>query len=555
MAIRVNHNKPVVISPIYTAKIAGTFAPHEFIKETLAAPLWTPLQATAKVTITEGTKTFTEDDVIDLVIYACGDQRNMHAETTLKDIFDATLIYYDKAKASQMGVNDLFAVQAGIIEKLPMPSPTIIYSPATDVIPTAREFLGGHCTPEKFFASLAFFVRTSTLGFYFANEGTFDAFKVWFDAQCQTFQSAGLTTPETNQILADFQSTKLDNLTEAFMLRVNDNENNEDYSFARILVALLMNYTKQVSNAECGCLPFCLSELYCPRTVVMVNVEKHSRASAKAVRDEWDMINDALRMKLNIMSKNKLARLTATQRSLKKIASAAANASALLKGAQRAARMKFSKSSPKTIDMTRIIRKIINKMTFVAKSENVYHSTKSSYQKANRRDPDDYNKPGKLQRISYKPDIHLYIDTSGSVSEQNYQDAVKACIKMAKAINVNLYFNSFSHMLSTCTKLKCQDRTNAEIYNAFTKVPKVTGGTDYEQIWHYINKSKKRGKELSILMTDFEWSAPNHFVKHPRNLYYIPLSHMDWASMVKNAGYFCTSMTHIDPNHRRKLLF
>lgn len=555
MAIRVTNNKPVVISPVYTAKIAGAFLPNEFIKETIAAPLWEPLQANTVVTMTDGSKTMTADDVIDLVINACGDTRNIQAETMLKDVYDATLVYYDKQKANAMGINELFAVQAGITEKLPMPSPTIIYSPSTDVIPVAREFLGGKCTPEKFFASLAFFARTSTLGFYFANENTFNAFKVWFDAQCQALQSAGLTTPETNQILADFQKTKLDNLTEAFMLRTKDSDNNEEYSFARIFVALLMNYTTQVSNAECGCLPFFLSELYCPRTVVMVNVEKHSRASAKAVRDEWDMINDAIRMKLNIISKNKLARLTATQRSLKKIAGAAANANALLKGAQRAARMKFSKTSPKTIDITRIIRKIISKMTFVAKSENVYHSTVASYQKANRRDPDDYNKAGKLQRISYKPDIHLYIDTSGSVSEQNYQDAVKACIKMAKALNVNLYFNSFSHLLSSCTKLRCQDRSSAEIYNEFAKISKVTGGTDYEQIWHYINKSRKRRKELSILMTDFEYSAPNHFVKHPRNLYYIPLSHMDWDYMVRSAGHFCTSMTHIDPNQRRKLLF
>lgn len=555
MAITIQNNKPITLSPIYSSKIAGPFSPHTYIGETLAKPLWTPFQANTPVTIKNGTNPMTEDDIIDLVIKSCGDSRHMPSEDLLKEILNGTLVYYDKKSAAMMSANELFAVQAGVQEKLPMPTPTIIYSPATDVIPTAREFLGGKCTPEKFFASLAFFARPATLGFYFANERTFDAFKTWFDTQCQSLQSAGLTSPDTNKILADFQAVKLDNLTEAFLLRQTDQQNNEEYSFARIFIAFLMNYTTQVSNAEFGCLPFFLGELYCPRTVVLVNVEKHSRASAKAVRDEWDMVNGALRSKVNVISKNALSKLTATQRSLKKIASSAAQANSMLKNAQRAKRMKFSKTQPKVVDMARIIRKVISKMAFVAKSENVYKCTKTSFLKANRRNPDDYNKPGQLQRITYKPDIHLYIDTSGSVTEQNYQDAVRACINMAKTMNVNLYFNSFSHVLSSCTKMRCKDKSVAQIYNEFIKTPKVTGGTDYEQIWHYINKSRVRSKELSIIMTDFEWWAHNNYVKHPKNLYYIPLSHMDWDNMVRCAESFCKSMMHNDPNCRSKLLF
>lgn len=553
MAVTVSNNKPAVLSPVYSAKIAGDYEPHEFIRDTIVKPLFTPFSGNGTANIQANNSQLSEDDIIDLVISSCGDQINMTTETALKELYHQTLVYYDKAP--QMGINDLFSVQAGVSQGLPMPTQTVIYTPASDVIPSARELLGGQCDPEKFFASLTFFARPDMLGFYFANETTFDAFKTWFDSQCQPLQTAGLTSADTNQILADFQNVKLDNLTEAFSLRASDDENNEEYSFARIFVSFLMLYTQQVSNAEFGCLPFSLKELYCPRNVVLVNVEKHSRASAKAVRDEWEMIDKATKMKINLVSKNKLNKLTAVPRSLKKIAGGAVAAQQQLAGAQRAKRMKFSHSSPKTVDLTRIIKKVMDKMAFVAKSENVYRSTTTTFQKPNRRDPDDYNKPGKIQKMHYKPDIHLYIDTSGSVSEKNYQDAVKACIKMAKKLNVNLYFNSFSHCLSTCTKLNCKDRTLTDIYAEFAKVPKVTGGTDYEQIWHYINKSRKRQKEISIIMTDFEWSAPNRFVKHPKNLYYIPLSHMDWDMMTHAAEYFCNSMMHIDTNIRRHLLF
>ncbi len=553
MAITATNNKPAVLSPIYSAKLTGDYNPTEFIKSTIVDPLYTPLIAGAKATIQANGRSVSANDIIDMVLDACGDTINLTAEDALKELYNSTLVYYDKAK--QMGVNDLFAVQAGASQKLPMPSPTVIYTPAADVIPTARELLGGQCDPEKFFASLAFFARPNMLGFYFANEAAFDAFKTWFDTMCQPLQASGFTTGDTNQILADFQNTKLNNLTESFALRENDSDNNEEYSFARIFVAMLMEYTKQVSNAEFGVLPFTLMELYCPRNIVLVNVEKHSRASAKQVRDEWDMIANALNMQIKMVSKNKLAKLTAIPRSLKKIAGAAATANAIVQGVQKAQRLRFSKTRPKTVDLTRIIKKIMDKMQWVAKSENVYKSVKPTYQKSNRRDPDDYNKMGRIIKTQYKPDIHLYIDTSGSVSEENYQDAVKSCINLAKKLNVNLYFNSFSHELSPCTKLRCKDRTLKEIYLEFQNVDKVTGGTDYTNVWNYINVSRKRQKEISVLMTDFEFYAPSRYIKHPRNLYYIPLSGMDWDCMVRSAESFCDSMMHNDPGIRNHLLF
>ena len=207
------------------------------------------------------------------------------------------------------------------------------------------------------------------------------------------------------------------------------------------------------------------------------------------------------------------------------------------------------------VDMTKLIKRVIDNMANVAKSENTFKSSKMTFARPNRRDPDDFNKQGKMISTKYKPDIHLYIDTSGSISERNYQDAVKACIAMAKKLNVNLYFNSFSHCISQCTHLHTKDKSKSKIYKEFQKVPKVTGGTDFEQVWNYINRSPKRRRELSIMMTDFGYSAPNHYVRHPKNLVYIPCSHMNWDSIVDDAKYFLNSMQHIDPACRKKILF
>ena len=93
------------------------------------------------------------------------------------------------------------------------------------------------------------------------------------------------------------------------------------------------------------------------------------------------------------------------------------------------------------------------------------------------------------------------------------------------------------------------------IYTQFQKIPKVGGGTDYEQIWNYVNASRKRRRELSLIITDFEYTAPRRFVKHPKNLFYVPCSNMDWRSITHYAESFCRSAAHIDPAIRSHLLF
>ena len=550
--MQVSNQKPAVLSPVYKSVITGDMKPQDFIKETLATPLFNPLIASAPVTMTgSGNTPITDDDIVNYVINCCGNTVNPTAEAAAKEIFSKTMVYFDKN--TPLNIQNLFPIQAAVKEKLPFPTPVCVYTPAIDVIPASKEFLAGQCDYEKFFACLAFYARPNTLGFYFANDAAFDAFKTWFAAQVLIISA---TLPAaTNQLCTDFNNLKLDNLTESLILRNHDGENNEEASFARVLISYMLQYTKAVSPAEFGILPFELGELYCPKSVVFVNVERHARATAKMVADEWNLINSSLNMKVNVISNRKLSRLTATARSLQNIAAKAAMANTQGSGIQRAANIRFRKTEPTSVDLARIIKKVMDKMAFVAKSENIYKATKMTFAKPNRRDPDDFNKMGNSVSTKYKPDIHLYIDTSGSISERNYQDAVKACIKMAKKLNVNLYFNSFSHCMSQCTHLNTKDRGLAQIYAEFQRVPKVHGGTDYEQIWHYINKSPKRRREISIIMTDFEWTPPNRYVKHPKNLYYIPCSHMNWDSITRNAMDFCKSMAHIDPLCRSKLLF
>lgn len=549
------NQKPVVLAPEYTDQIKKDLDVKDLLKQAVVNPLFTPLIPNQPVTMTANGTSYDADSIADLMSRCCGDVLDVMAEQSVKTILGQTMVNYNPN--TNLGVIEMFPVQSGTAAKLPEPDgSSVIYTPATDVIPMARQFLAGTGSYDSFFASLAYYARPETLGFYFVNELAFDSFIQWFTQQMSMLST--VLTPDVNKLASDFMQLKLPGLTESLILRNTDGESDEPLSFARLIINLLMQYTNVAGPAEYGILPFNLRELVYPHTIVFVNVERHSRATAKQVSDEWKIINNALQNKNRpkMISNNSLRRLTAVQRSLQRIASMAANA-ATNQGAMaaRAANFRFSKNRPTIVDTTRTIRKILSKMTVQGMTMNVYKSSKQSFAKPNRRDPDDYNKQGKVVSTKYQPDIHLYIDTSGSISERDYEDAVKACIAMAKKLNINMYFNSFSHVMSQTTRLHLEGKSKAAIYKEFQKVPKVNGGTDYEQIWNFINRSKKRVRELSIIISDFQWTARSAYVRHPKNLYYIPCSTLSWDDIVRDADSFCKSAVHNDPGIRARILF
>lgn len=549
------NQKPVVLAPEYTDQIKKDLDVKDLLKQAVVNPLFTPLIPNQPVTMTANGTSYDADSIADLMSRCCGDVLDVMAEQSVKTILGQTMVNYNPN--TNLGVIEMFPVQSGTAAKLPEPDgSSVIYTPATDVIPMARQFLAGTGSYDSFFASLAYYARPETLGFYFVNELAFDSFIQWFTQQMSMLST--VLTPDVNKLASDFMQLKLPGLTESLILRNTDGESDEPLSFARLIINLLMQYTNVAGPAEYGVLPFNLRELVYPHTIVFVNVERHSRATAKQVSDEWKIINNALQNKNRpkMISNNSLRRLTAVQRSLQRIASMAANA-ATNQGAMaaRAANFRFSKNRPTIVDTTRTIRKILSKMTVQGMTMNVYKSSKPSFAKPNRRDPDDYNKQGKVVSTKYQPDIHLYIDTSVSISERDYEDAVKACIAMAKKLNINMYFNSFSHVMSQTTRLHLEGKSKAAIYKEFQKVPKVNGGTDYEQIWNFINRSKKRVRELSIIISDFQWTARSAYVRHPKNLYYIPCSTLSWDDIVRDADSFCKSAVHNDPGIRARILF
>jgi hypothetical protein len=557
VALTLTGQKPAVLTPVHTLPINGAYDPLPAIKKTIVEPLFEPLTPGRAVSIVDAKgQTQDEDAVLNTLMSTVGDVVNGPAEDDMKSLLQQGLVHYDQK--SNLLVNELFVVQAGLANRLPNPGPKVLYSSMHDVIPSAKNFLGGHAADDShFFASVAYTYSPEALGFWFKTGADFDDFKVWLTQQTAALSS--VLPGATTALLTKFAASNLQGLTEGYVLRKDDNDAMGDYSFARVIVHMLMQYVQQQPGAgispAMGVMPFVVSELYLPRTIVFVNVEAHARATPKKVDNEWRLINASIASPVKVVSNKALSKLTALPRAMAKAAARAAQSGALKNApGNRSAKISFKKQEPTKIDIVKDLLRVLKRMKEVRRSTNILKKTTTSYARANRRDPMDFNRPGKTTSTRYLPDLHVYIDTSGSISEANYQQAVIMLIALAKKMNVDLYFNSFSHIMSQEVLLRTKDKSVAQIWAKFRQLPKVTGGTEYKQIWDYINASPERKRRLSLVVTDFEWWPSTQRDSHPANLYYAPCSSMNWDMITQNAQAFAKSMRHIEPAIAQRLI-
>lgn len=548
--IRVRNQKPNTLSSLYMPSFKGDFDLAKYMSDVFGKTLRQPMVTTSPVDIEIDGNNATDDDIFNLMLGCCTGVVNNSAEDDCRNLFSQILLHYNKN--TKLLLNDLFAVSAGAEANLDEPDAVTIYTPATDIIPASLGFLAGTVDYAEFFASFAFYGRFEAFGAYFVNEIEFDNFKKEFQSHVNLIQQN--LSVDCLALVADFMTMDLTGLTESFKIRNNETENLEEYSFARILMSGLMLYFNNSSLA--GPMPFSFEQLFCPTNIIFINIDKCAHATPSAIAKEVRDINKAIDItnKVNMIPNSKLQKLAPMARSIQKSQQAAVNALSSQKQLAKASMSKFKSRIMTNNEYLRIIIKVLERMKTEKHTQNVYKYSKSSFAKANRRDPDNYNLPGKIISTKYRPDLHLYLDTSGSISESNYEASVKMAIQLAKKLNVNLYLNTFSHILSQTTLIKCANKSISQIYKSFQAIPKVTGGTDFEQVWHFINASKKRQDELSIMVTDFEWSARSAFIKHPKNLFYMPCADMNWKNITYHATHFAKSCEHNDPNIKAHIL-
>ena len=553
MAWTLRGQKPAVLDHKHTTKPHGSFDPMDDIRSAIIGPLLDPLPSGNGVAVVDRDGNMLgEDDVLQGLIAAIDENPEPDIVEDIDSLLGQALVHY--APNSNLLVNDLYINQTASSIKLPMPSTNVIYGLTSDVIPSAKALLANMPNAaQEFFTSLAFVFKPNAMGYYFRDEDAFESFKQYF-GQLALSMSGNLSS-NTKKSIKTFQGLKLDDVLEAVKIRNDITESIEEYSFARVLVSALSTYESVASPDEFASMPFSAIENFIPTNIVFANVEHHARFSPTDIANAWQMFNKALSSPINVLSGKQIANLMAVPRNIKRVADNLALTQQKGMGFQRGAPVAFRKTQPTSKDISKDLQRIVKRMKKVNMSKNIRKTAKKSYLRPNRRNPDDFNLQGMLTTVTYYSDIHLYIDRSGSVSEENYQETVIAVIKLAKKLNVDLYVNFFSHFMTTTHQLKVRNRSTAAIWKSFQKIPKISGGTDFRQVWDYIEASSRRRDELSVIITDFGWTAPALHVKHPKNLYYAPISATNsWQSIARYAMGFARSMRHINPAVHKRFL-
>lgn len=553
----VQNQKPTNIS-VESLQINPTndFDLEEIVLENFVNPIMQPMNQNNPVQITYNNQDIALDEFVRVIIGEAYNTNTKSMKDELNELFETALIRYEACK--ELTINEVFLNQSAKNLKLPFPTKTltqvIAYTIKDDIIPSIKEIMAGQGSYDKLFTAIGFTARPNTLGVYFKDRDQFISFRDSFVSQAQIIKSQ--LSPEVNDLINQFSQYDLDVPLDCIQLRGDHLDQNNPMSFARLIHSHLVEYMRTNTNRdEYGILPFSLAELFVPQSLAFFNLEKHNRVPFNTLSKYYKDFTNGLKVKPKIYSQKKIKSLTKLSRSLNKLQNQAVPKTSKNAEVLRAKRVPFS---TKDLTVNQIAKRVINqinKMESVNKSHNYVQEQRKTYNKPNRRDPDDPNKKGVVNSKSYKPDIHIYCDTSGSISEVNYQDAIKTCMAIARKLNINMYFTSFSTVLSKDHLLKLKNQTKKQCYTNFEKIAKVTGGTDYMPIWEHINSSKKRRQRLNIIITDFEYDPPNYYFKHPKNLIYLPCSKMDMDRIAAYAKEFSKLMEHVDPLIRKKILF
>ena len=484
------------------------------------------------------------------------DEGESERSVKLRDFLAQTLLHYQPNFET---IDASLMVQNATAENLPLPivqgARSIVYTVATDVIPVAKQYLAGQVSFNYWATSFGFTFRVPALVVSMDTPDVYKEFQQYVQTTVAPFQSH--LPVDTSMALQEFYKTTLDDLAEGFRIRATVGDNNQDYSFARILHTCVMQFVAQ--NGQAGIIPTSLKEIIHPTTIMFLNVEKHAHSNNRDINKTW---NSAMNMsKAKLIGLNKIKKLSEEEQLDAMRQRSNVRRSALMNKAKdptsRKKRAKpFGKQLKTSKQLTKEIVRILSKMKKVRMSNNVIKTRKTTFNKPNRRDPDNYDKPGIIYSHQYVPDIHVYLDTSGSISERNYKEACMAIIQLAQTLKTKLYLNSFSHVLSQPALVDIGNCSKETAWKRLQNIPKVSGGTDFDLVWDYIHQSPQRKQELAIMITDFEYTPSNSYTRPlPQNLFYVPCGGFDIDKLRRNATYFVNSTRRLDANLRHKIIF
>lgn len=544
---------------------------------------------------TGGTVTFTDDtgagynrdDITDTIVTALVTPTDSATNATASAMLEQ-MTRHSRADHN-LPVDQLLLSQALGTTGLPstLGSAIVRYDVGTDVTPAATDYLALVNNPGTrnydrgvealtvFYASLASLYTPDAHAVSFSDAGEFDTFTANVKNFAETLVNAGKADQSVLTKASDLTAMSLsDEIVTGIKLRGDDQDTTEDYSFARIITYVAHDMVSEAHSdantddraPNMDLMPFGLTELINPSSLLFINMENHARKPVSEIIAAWLDMVASTQSPINMVSLNKLSKINAVSANVSKMSNAFAVA------AQRRVKRKadarrsanesdFSSAPALPADAARDIMAKLNSMANQNRSHNVKLTKRKTYNRPSRRTRPSgmVQGPGRIKRKTYYPDIHFYADTSGSMSVEDYQDTLILVAMMATKLKCDVYFSSFSDVLSNEVLLPTKGRSPTQIQKIIKAIPKVSGGTDFQQIWDNVNRLESNKKRLSIISTDFEYH-PRAYPKidHPANAVYVPAFNRknpsSWGWVKHAAANFINAMRPHDPMVDTKIL-
>lgn len=448
---------------------------------------------------------------------------------------------------------ELLIDQAAARYSLPAPVPgEIIYTIAEDIIPYACALVANKCTMDEFMPHLMRALNMPITIVACRDASVFDQYKAELTKVARDAKTAGADANNLKKAAA-LVTRELDDMMLPLKIRDEYSDALEPYSFARMA---LYAARKMDDNKNLSVFDYDVDQVLTPKTLVFINVYDLSKANKSTIKKRFSELKTALKNRLDVLSDEDITELGAVERESRQASNEKydLDQSKRERDTKRAEREPFGDIAPNPAIQIRRIDAALRRMNAPRRSLNTKSRDFKTMTRSNRRAPDNPDKAGRSTINRYIPDIHIYVDSSGSISKEQYAASVIAVARLAKKLDVNLYISLFSDSLTRPYKIMTKGKSLKNIVFQIHHLPSITGGTDFSLVWDYIDQHPRAAKELAIMITDFEYTYYGSRPAIPANLLYMPINNSYWGNIKTAARDFAQSMMAVDPLIMRRLM-
>ena len=450
--------------------------------------------------------------------------------------------------------------------KLPEASDEIIYTIPCDIVEPVSNYLNDKIQAEQCITSISAYLNITAPIVMFKNRRSFHEFQEYIDRRIMMMP----LKPETRRLLRQFTGLKADSGFKCVKLRSTQYARLAENTFARILMNLLEEYSADsmtIARDECVMVGASLRSRIVPLAIVFAVAENITIEDSETLNSDITEIKGFLdwldepkgdapiSINNNAEAEDQPFDMLETNESEKqkeeRIKSAINNITSNQPGSGRGDPTR--RVDPNSVKaLTKRLKKKIKQLiqSTSARTMNGQKTVIKTYMRESRRDPMNIDLKGQYYKTTYTKDLHLYIDVSGSINLSMIEFALNAAADIATELKLNLFVTPFDSKLYEKQTIVIPGSviSKRSALKKLKRLPISGGGTEFDNVYKFIESSKKRKNEISIMITDY-CNCPR--LPSPKTLYYMGCK----GTSPQTIENFIRHMkTHSNQNIRSKII-